>query len=144
MTLAEKKNQLLATLAAIRDGQERFAWVVAQGRRHPMLEPSLKTDANKVEGCLANLWLAVSHRDGIMLFQCDSDSAVVKGVAALLCDFYSGQRAEEILTVEPSFLREAGITQHLTANRRNALARVWEKISAAARAELPPAPQTKP
>jgi hypothetical protein len=34
----------------------------------------------------------------------------------------------------PEFLAPLGITQHLTPNRRNALAKVWERIRAFAEA----------
>jgi len=59
---------------------------------------------------------------------CDSDSLVVKAIAGLLCDFYSGQPPAEILAHDPRFLAPLGITQHLTPNRRNALAKIWERI----------------
>jgi sulfur transfer protein SufE len=32
------------------------------------------------------------------------------------------------LKLEPSFLAPAGITQHLSPNRKNGLGRVWQKI----------------
>jgi cysteine desulfuration protein SufE len=53
---------------------------------------------------------------------------VVKAIAGLLCDFYSGHAPAEILAHNPDFLAPLGITQHLTPNRRNALAKVWERI----------------
>jgi cysteine desulfuration protein SufE len=52
----------------------------------------------------------------------------MKGIAAVLSGFYSDQTPEEIVHGDPSFLSQAGITQHLTPNRRNGLARLWEKI----------------
>lgn len=82
----------------------------------------------RVPGCLANLWLVAETRDGRCFFQCDSDSQIVRAVAGLLCDFYSNAAAAEILALPPDFLEQAGINQHLTANRRNVLSRVWERI----------------
>lgn len=79
-------------------------------------------------GCLANLWLVAETREGRCHFQCDSDSQIVRAVAGLLCDFYSGHTPAEILALEPDFLEQVGINQHLTANRRNVLSRVWERI----------------
>ena len=130
MTITEKKEQLLAELAAIQDAQERFAFVVARGRRHPGLGAPFKTDEFRVEGCLAQLWLVPDFRDGRCHFTADSDSAIMKGVAALLCDFYSGQTPEEIAGTDPAFLGRAGITQHLSPNRRNGLRRIWEQMTA--------------
>jgi cysteine desulfuration protein SufE len=128
MTLADKKQALLENLSRIRDAQERFAYVVECGRRHPPLAESCKTDEFRVEGCLAKLWLVPAFKDGKCFFKTDSDSAIMKGIAVMLCDFYSGQTPEEIPTTDPSFLKEVGITQHLTPNRRNGLARIWERI----------------
>lgn len=99
-----------------------------QARQRPAFAVELKTEANRVPGCLANLWLVAESREGRCHFQCDSDSQIVRAVAGLLCDFYSGQTPKEILAMEPGFLEQVGINQHLTANRRNVLSRVWERI----------------
>jgi len=128
MTLAEKQQQLSAGLAALKNGQDRLAFLVERAKKFPPLAPELRTDANLIPGCLAKLWFVPEFRDGICFFACDSNSLVVKAVAGLLCEFYSGQPPAEILAHNPQFLAPLGITQHLTSNRRNALARVWEHI----------------
>ena len=128
MTLADKKQALLAALSQFKDGQERFAYVIERGRRQAPLEESFKGDEFRVEGCLAKLWLVPEFREGKCYFRTDSDSAIMKGISALLCELYSGHHPEEIVKLDPTFLAEVGITQHLSANRRNGLARVWERI----------------
>lgn len=133
-TLAQKQEALLAELSAIRDGQQRFAHLVAIGRRQPPIAEPLKNAENRVEGCLSNLWVVADEADGRCRFRADSDSAIVKGIAGLLCEFYSGQTPEEILGHDPSFLTTVGITQHLSPNRRNGLGRVLERIRAFAAA----------
>ncbi len=136
MTLVEKQQALVAELSAIADDQSRLAQVVERGRRHSPLAESVRIEANRVEGCLARLWLACEVRGDNCHFTCDSDSAIVKGIAALLCEFYSGHAPVEIVSLEPAFLAEVGITQHLTGNRRNALARVRGTIRAFAQRQL--------
>ena len=49
-------------------------------------------------------------------------------IAGLLTEFYSGEMPEEVLRIDPSFLSQAGITQHLSQNRKNGLGRIWQKI----------------
>ena len=127
-TLAAKRDALLAQLRGFRHPQERLQWLVEQARLRPALAAELKTETHRVPGCLANLWLVSESRGGHCHFQCDSDSQIVRAVAGLLCDFYSGQTPAKILAVEPGFLEQVGINQHLTANRRNVLSRVWERI----------------
>jgi cysteine desulfuration protein SufE len=128
MNLAEKQRQLTAELAALKNGQDRLALLVERTKKLPPLAPARRTDENLIPGCLAKLWLVAEFRAGNCFFACDSDSLVVKAVAGLLCDFYSGHAAAEILAHDPKFLAPLGITQHLTPNRRNALAKVWERI----------------
>jgi cysteine desulfuration protein SufE len=128
MTLAEKQQQLTAKLAAFNHGQDRFAFLVGRAKIFPPLAPTQRVEANLVPGCLAKLWLVAEFRAGKCFFTCDSDSLVVKAVAGLLCEFYSDQPPVEILAHAPNFLAPLGITQHLTPNRRNALAKVWEHI----------------
>jgi cysteine desulfuration protein SufE len=127
-TLAEKKRQLVAKLSLLDDWQDRMSHVVDLGRKFPALEDACRTPEHRVEGCISNLWFVPEFRDGVCRYRCDSDAAIVKGIASLLCDFYSGQPPAEILRHEPSFLAEVGITQHLSPNRRNGLGRLWARI----------------
>lgn len=128
MNLAEKQNQLIAELAALKSGQDRLARLVEKARQRPALAPEQRVESNLLPGCLARLWFVPQFTGGTCFFVCDSDSLVVKAIAGLLCEFYSGHTPAEILAHEPEFLAPLGITQHLTPNRRNALSKVWERI----------------
>jgi cysteine desulfuration protein SufE len=128
MSLAEKQQQLAAQLSALKNGQDRLALLVAQAKERPSQAYEFRTKENLIPGCLAKLWLTTEFRDRKCFFACDSDSLIVKAIAGMLCDLYSGQTPAEILAHNPDFLVPLGITQHLTPNRRNALSRVWERI----------------
>ena len=95
-------------------------------------EFALMAGCDRIEGCLSNLWFVAEYRDGRCYFLCQADSLVVKSIAGLLCRFYSGATPAAILALDPSFLREAGISEHLSSNRRNALTKVWSRIRACA------------
>jgi cysteine desulfuration protein SufE len=136
MSLAGKQRTLLDELRQRADAQSRLALVVERGRRLPPLPENQRVPENLVPGCLSRLWLVMEYRDGLCHFACDSDSAVVKGIAGLLCEFYSGHTPREILAHDAAFLSQAGLTQHLTANRRNGLGRVQEMIRDFASARL--------
>jgi cysteine desulfuration protein SufE len=128
MNLAEKQVELTSQLAALKNGQDRLAFLVEKAKARPPLAPELRVDKNLIPGCLAKLWFIAKFCDGKCFFGCDSDSLVVKAVAGLLCGFYSGHSPAEILAHDPEFLAPLGITQHLTPNRRNALSKIWGRI----------------
>ena len=130
MTIEQKRDHLISRLSAIQAFHDRFAYVVEQGKARPSLDPALKNHQHKVDGCLSNLWFVPEFREGRCYFAVDADSLIVKAIALLLCDLYSGYSPREILSVDPSFLAQVGITQHLSPNRRNSLSRVWDRIRA--------------
>lgn len=128
MQLAEKQQQISEELKLIPDAYERLGYLVEYGKNLPLLDPSLKIDHFKIEGCLSQLWIVPKFEDGKCVFQCESDSAIVHGIAGLLCNFYSDQPPQAILENDATFLSEVGIQQHLSPNRRNGLSKIVEFI----------------
>jgi cysteine desulfuration protein SufE len=136
VTIAAKQRQLTAALGALKTAQDRLGYVVGRGRTAPPLGSEFETEAFHVEGCLAKVWFVPEFAGGRRQFRADSDSAIAKGIAVLLCEICSGQRPEDIVQSSPVFLEELGLTQHLTPNRRNSLGKIWQKIQDFARGHL--------
>lgn len=136
--IVEKQRALETSLAAIAHPQERLSWITQRGRAASPLPSNLKTDAHLVPGCLARTWFVADFAGDRCRFRADSESAVVKGIAILLCEFFSGQTPAEILSIDPRFLEKFGVNQHLTPNRRNSLATLFQQIRAFAQQHQPP------
>src|SRR5690606_12193553 len=104
------------------DWEGRIGYVIDLGRELPPLPEDARTEANKVPGCAAQVWLAV-RRDGERLhFDADSDSALSKGNIALLLRLYSGRTPEEILDFDArAALERLGLPSALTRQRANGL-----------------------
>ena len=120
-------------LQYIEDPYERVAYVIDRGKDHPPLEDEFKTETYRIEGCMSQLWVVPEYDKGRCHFRCDSDASITKGIAALLCDLYNGHTPEDILQIDPPFLGDVGITQHLSPNRRNGLTKVVERIQSFAK-----------
>ena len=112
------------------DHFERFAYIIDRAKNNPPLDEAYKIDAFLIEGCLSRLWVYPEFKDGKCYFHTDSDAAITKGTSSLLCGLYSGETPEAIIGMEPNFLADVGITQHLSPNRRNGLANVRGRIKA--------------
>jgi cysteine desulfuration protein SufE len=134
MTLAEKRQTLIDDLTTLPDAEERFTYLLAKAKKWPALDAALKTEARLLPGCVSRLWLYPEFRDGRCWFRMDAEALISKGIAAVVCGFYSGETPEDILANEPDFLAEAGLTQVLSANRSNALANLRKRIRAFAEA----------
>jgi cysteine desulfuration protein SufE len=126
--LLEHQQQRLAPLLQIGDPQTRLACLVEEARHFPSLEPALRLEANRVEGCLVRLWFVPKLRGRECFFRCDSDAISLKAVGGLLCDLYSGHTPAEIAAAQSGVLKRLGILPQLAENRQRTIARIEEKI----------------
>lgn len=131
MTLAAKQEALIEALHFLPDAQERLAELVRRGAAHELPE-ALKTEARQVPGCVSRVWLHGEVADGVLRLRCDADSPMVKGLAAALCDLYSGAPPEEVVAVAPRFWEACGLHKVLSPTRLNGLAALRARIVALA------------
>jgi cysteine desulfuration protein SufE len=130
MSIEQKRDLLIEELMPFEDHLERFAYIIDRAKDSPGLDESYKIETFLIKGCISQLWVFPRFENGKCFFQADSDASITKGTATLLCELYSGETPEEVIRVEPDFLSEVGVTQHLSPNRRNGLTGVREKIKA--------------
>jgi cysteine desulfuration protein SufE len=123
-----KKDSLLAELGALGSTDERYRYIIETGRKAEPVREDQRLDKFLIEGCMSQAWLVPEFRDGKLFFYVDSDAAIVKGIMAVLASVYSGNKPSENLGLSPEFLREGGITEHLSMNRRNGLSNVVKQI----------------
>ena len=128
MSIELKRDQLIEELLPFEDHLERLTYVIDRAKDLPGLESEYKIDTFLIKGCVSQLWVFPSFKEGKCFFQADSEASITKGTASLLCDLYSGETPQDIIELEPDFLSDVGITQHLSPNRRNGLTGVREKI----------------
>ena len=137
MTLAEKQQRLIDNYAIIDDPQERLSAVVDDARKMPLLSESERTEANRVNGCVSQAWIASELRDDRCFFRADADSPLVRGLLKLICDLYTGATPAEVAAVEPVLFEELGVARNLSPTRLNGLRSVRAKIREFAGAHLP-------
>lgn len=122
MTLAAKLEQLIAEFEPFEDPQERLTAVIDRARRIPPLPPEARLEENRVRGCISVVWLTRELRDGHCYFQGEAESPVVRGLIALLCEFFNGATPAEILASDADPLAALDLTRNLSPTRRNGLA----------------------
>ena len=139
MTDASPIDDVLAELVEefdlLGDWEGRIEYVIELGKGLAPLPEADRTEANKVPGCAAQVWLGVHRGDGRLQFTADSDSALSKGNIALLLRLYSGRTPAEILAFDArAALDRLGLPSALTRQRANGLNSMVGRIRAAASA----------
>ena len=128
--------------AFLDDWEDRYRYIIDLGRELPSLPDSARTEANKVSGCVSQVWIEVDRStddDPVLTFTADSDAHIVKGLVAIILAIFSGKRASEILAMDgEARLRELGLSEHLTPQRANGvramIARIRQEAASASMA----------
>jgi cysteine desulfuration protein SufE len=136
MSIEEKRDQIVEELMPFEDHLERFTYIIDRAKSLDSLDEEYKIETFLIKGCVSQLWIFPQFKEGKCQFKADSDATITKGTAGLLCELYSDETPEDIVRLEPDFLADVGITQHLSPNRRNGLTGVREKIKAYAQMQL--------
>ncbi|MCA9249389.1 MAG: SufE family protein [Planctomycetales bacterium] len=131
-TLPPALEEILETFDWLETWEERYGYIIELGETLPGLPIEEQTKENKVNGCLSSVWL-VAHADADdpsrMILSADSDSAIVKGLVAIVLAIFSGHTAEEIVGIEVSeTFVTLGLSQHLSVSRRNGLSAMVKRI----------------
>lgn len=130
--------ELEENLTLFDDWSERYQYVIDLGKKLPPLPEEARTEEHKVKGCMSQVWLTHEVTGGDpphLVFHGDSDSAIVKGLIAVLFALYSDHTPAEILDVDlEGFFERVGLAQHLSPNRRNGFFSMVERIRGLARA----------
>ena len=101
------------------DGEDRYRLLIDLGRKLDPMPEALKTDATKVRGCSASVWVYPTVTDDHRLhFLADSNAAITKGIVALVLSAVQDKPAEEVAGIDvTAALAPFELAKHLSANR---------------------------
>lgn len=135
-------NEIIENFELLEEWDDRYRYLIELGRALPPLPDAVRNDANKVQGCASQVWLATSIKPNggagpVLTFEGDSDAHIVRGLIAVLFALYSGRGAREILDADAIKLFEKlGLREHLTPQRSNGFRSMVERIRRDANAAL--------
>ena len=100
------------------DGEDRYRLLIDLGRELEPMPYALKTDATKVRGCSASVWVYPAAVDGRLHFLADSNAAITKGIVALILAAVQDRPAVEVADLDiAAALAPFELGKHLSANR---------------------------
>lgn len=127
------------------DWEDRYRYVIELGKALEPLPDDERTEANKVNGCVSQVWLSAHYGkndqgEPLVSFIGDSDAHIVRGLVAILITMFSNRPAAEIIDADPmEIFNQLGLKDHLTPQRSNGLFSMVERVKRDARQALSPA-----
>jgi len=100
------------------DAEDRYRLLIDLGRQLEPMPDALKTDATKVRGCSASVWVYPTVDEGRLHFLADSDAAITKGIVALVLSAVQDRAAAYVAEMDVAeALAPFELSKHLSANR---------------------------
>lgn len=114
-------NDIVGAFDLLGDWDGRYQYLIELGECLPSMADQDKTDECRVKACMSRVWVKAATEPGnpqLLSFQGDCDTAIIKGVLALLIELASGKTAAEIqqLDIDEVF-RCLALYDHLSPNR---------------------------
>ena len=135
-------EEIIDNFSLLEEWDDRYRYVIELGRALAPLDERDRRDANKVQGCASQVWLATTVKPNgaggpVLSFKGDSDAHIVRGLIAILFAMYSDKRARDILSTDAiDLFNRIGLREHLTPQRSNGFRSMVERIKSDARAAL--------
>ena len=112
------------------DPKDKFVQLMDMAKESEQLKENEKVEQNKINGCTSRAWVVTEQNgDDTYTFRTDSDSLIVKGLLTILEQIFSGQTADNILSINSSdILYSIGLDKTITSQRTNGFSSAVQKI----------------
>lgn len=128
MTIQDQIGQVRDRFNKFNNWEDKYRELIVFGKELDQLEEKYWIDKFLVKGCQSKVWLRPEYKDGKVFFSATSDAVLVRGIIGLIVSVYSGHEPDEILKTKPDFLKDIGITEHLSMNRTNGLSSMLKQV----------------
>jgi cysteine desulfuration protein SufE len=122
MTIDEQTKEITEEFEFFgEDWESKYEHLIDLGRSLPIIKSELKTEDRIIKGCQSTVWLDAELIDGKIVYTADSDAIITKGMVALIIRVLSGQKPEDVVKADLSFVDKIGLKEHLSPTRANGL-----------------------
>ena len=129
MSIESKQQEIIEEFSVFSDWMQKYEYIIELGRDLPLLNDADKNDDLLIKGCQSRVWLnAARNNDGTLHFTADSDAIITKGLVALIVRVLDGEKPADIAQSDLHFIKEIGLSEHLSPTRSNGLASMIKQM----------------
>ena len=130
MDIQQQLTSLRELFMLFEDPKDKFVQLMDMAKESEHLKENEKIEQNKINGCTSRAWVVTEQNsDDTYTFRTDSDSLIVKGLLTILEKVFSGQTADNILSINSSdILYSIGLDKTITSQRTNGFSSAVQKI----------------
>ncbi|MCS6934652.1 MAG: SufE family protein [Chitinophagales bacterium] len=133
---ANTEEEIISEFEVFDDPMDKYEYIIDLGKKLPPLDPRYMTDEYLVKGCQSKVWLHAYEKDGKIYYEADSNTAITRGIVALLIRALSGKDPHTIVNSPLSFIDAIRLRSYLSSQRNNGLTAMIQRMKDYARAYI--------
>ena len=134
-TIAEIQRDIIEEFNACGDSFEQYAHLIKKEKDILPFTQEARKIASIVQGCQSQVWISTSCKNGIFEFSGISQSAIIKGVIALLEQVFNGQPCQDVASAEITFIEETRFLDSFESERAKGVRHMIKMLQEAAGGE---------
>lgn len=132
MTSSMTFDDISSDFAFLDDWEQRYQYLTELGEALEPMPETEKTEDNRVKACMSKVWVkALPDPDspGKVIFHGDCDTAIIKGVLALLVNLFSHTSPQQIVDMDVDALFEGiQLAENLSPTRHVGIYAIVDKM----------------
>jgi len=116
-------QDLFEDLFVFDDPMDKYDFIMDYGNHADSVQEFEKNDNDLVRGCTSALWLAYDDK-----FKCQADSAIVRGLGGMICDWYNQADDTQRNSFSIHTLTDIGLAPLLSMGRQNGISNLINKM----------------
>ncbi|MDJ0880053.1 MAG: SufE family protein [Gammaproteobacteria bacterium] len=125
----EQLDEYIDIFELLGDWDQRYEYLIELGEKMPELDDGYKNENNLIKGCMSRVWIVANLDHDRINYLGDSDTAVIKGILALLINLVDGLTVEEIQKLDmDEIFNQLNLNEHLSPNRHLGVYAMFSKM----------------
>jgi len=129
VSIESKQQEIIEEFGVFGDWMQKYEYIIELGRDLPLINDAHKTDDLLIRGCQSRVWLQAERtEEGNLHFTADSEAIITKGLVDPIVRVLDQEKPADIAQANLHFIKEIGLSEHLSPTRSNGLASMIKQM----------------
>ena len=125
-------NNIIKKLKSTDDPKRKYEYILWLGKKLPSPNNEILIPENKVKGCVSEVYVKGTLKQGKIYWQGFSDALITRGLLSFLIRGLNELSPKEILNLSNNFIEDTGLKKSLTPSRSNGFLNILIKMKSQA------------
>ena len=125
-------NKLVEKLKNAEDPKRKYEFILWLGKKLKVPNNTILIPENKVQGCVSEVFVKASFKEGKLYWEGYSDALITKGLLAFLINGMNELTPKQVVNINNKFIEDTGLKASLTPSRSNGFLNILLKMQSQA------------